>query len=133
MHGVAAAITAAASSTIITAVYSELYKYAVNVFEEEIASEQRLNEIKALSAEAISVIREEREFLLNSTFIQAEKRQKVFNDSLNSLSKALDTGNVELLTEALNQITAEVGGTIQFKNFEEFDDFMLDDSLTFEF
>lgn len=133
MHGVAAAITAAASSTIITAVYSELYKYAVNVFEEEIASEQRLNEIKALSAEAISVIHEEREFLLNSTFIQAEKRQKVFNESLNSLSVALDTGNVELLTEALNQITTEVGGTIQFKSFEEFDEFMLDDSLALEF
>lgn len=133
MQGIAAAITAAASSTIITAVYSELYKYALNVFEEEIASEQRLNAIRALSAEAIDVIKSEREFLLKSTFIQAEKRQKVFNDSLNSLVVALDTNDIDLLTSALNAITAEVGGTIQFKTFEEFDDFMLDDSLALEF
>ena len=133
MQGIAAAITAAASSTIITAVYSELYKYALNVFEEEIASEQRLNAIKALSAEAIDVIKSEREFLLKSTFIQAEKRQRVFNESLNSLVVALDTNDVDLLTSALNAITAEVGGTIQFKTFEEFDDFMLDDSLALEF
>lgn len=133
MQGIAAALTAAASSTIITAVYSELYKYAMNVFEEEIASEQRLNEIRALSAEAVSVIRAEREFLLRNTFIEAEKRQKVFNESLNSLAVALDTNDIELLTSALNTITAEVGGTIQFKSFEEFDEFMLDDSSVFEF
>lgn len=133
MKGIAAAVTAAASSTIITAVYSELYKYAVNVFEEEIASEQRLNAIRALSAEAIDVIRSEREFLLNSTFIRAEKRQKVFNESLESMAVAIDTNDVDLLTQALNQITAEVGGTIQFTTFEEFDEFMLDDSSTFEF
>lgn len=133
MQGVAAAITAAASSTIITAVYSELYKYALNVFEEEIASKKRLEVIRALSAEAIDVIRAEREFLLNSTFIQVEKRQKVFNESLESMAVAIETNDVELLTQALNKITTEVGGTIQFTSFEEFDEFMLDDSSVFEF
>ncbi len=133
MKGVAAALTQAASSTIVTAVYSELYKYAMNVFEEEMVSSQRLNEIRVLSQEAINVIKEEREFLLNSTFIESEKRQKVFKESLISLATALDTNNIDLLTSALNTITAEVGGTIQFKNFEEFDEFMMDDSLVLEF
>lgn len=133
MQGIAAAITAAASSTIITAVYSELYKYAVNVFEEEIASEKRLNEIRALSEETISVIRAERESLATNSFIRTEQRQKVFNENLNSLEKALVTNDVDLLTSALNAITEEVGGTVQFKSFEEFDEFMLDDSLALEF
>ena len=86
-----------------------------------------------LSDEAIEVIRKERESLLANTFIAAENRQRVFQESLNDLSKALETGNVELLTSALHKITEEVGGTIQFRTFEEFDAFMQDDSLALTF
>ena len=133
LHGAAAAMTVAASSTLVVAVYGELYNYAMEVFQEEIESEERMNNIRQLSAEAIEVIRKERETLLANTFMAAEHRQKVFQESLNDLSAAVETGNVELLTAALHKITEEVGGTIQFKTFEEFDDFMQDDSLALTF
>ena len=126
-------MTVAASSTLVVAVYGELYNYAMEVFQEEIESEERMNNIRQLSAEAIEVIRKERENLLANTFMAAEHRQKVFQESLNDLSAAVETGNVELLTAALHKITEEVGGTIQFKTFEEFDDFMQDDSLALTF
>ena len=133
LHGAAAAMTVAASSTLVVAVYGELYNYAMEVFQEEVESEERMHNIRQLSAEAIDVIRKERESLLANTFIAAEHRQKVFQESLNDLSAALETGNVELLTSALHKITEEVGGTIQFRTFEEFDAFMQDDSLTLTF
>ena len=133
LHGAAAAMTVAASSTLVVAVYGELYNYAMEVFQEEVESEERMNNIRQLSAEAIEVIRKERETLLANTFMAAEHRQKVFQESLNDLSTAVETGNVELLTAALHKITEEVGGTIQFRTFEEFDDFMQDDSLALTF
>lgn len=133
LHGAAAAMTVAASSTLVVAVYGELYNYAMEVFQEEVESEERMHNIRQLSDEAIEVIRKERESLLANTFIAAENRQRVFQKSLNDLSKALETGNVELLTSALHKITEEVGGTIQFRTFEEFDAFMQDDSLALTF
>lgn len=133
LHGAAAAMTVAASSALVVAIYGELYNYAVQVFQEEAASEERMNNIRQLSEEAIEVIREERESLLANTFMTAEHRQKVFRESLNDLSAAVDNGDVELLTAALHKITEEVGGTIQFRSFEEFDDFMQDDSLALIF
>lgn len=133
LHGAAAAMTVAASSTLVVAVYGELYNYAMEVFQEEIESEERMNNIRQLSTEAIEVIRKERETLLANTFMAAEHRQKVFQESLNELSTAVETGNVELLTAALHKITEEVGGTIQFRTFEEFDDFMQDDELALTF
>lgn len=129
LHGAAAAMTVAASSTLVVAIYGELYSYAMDVFQKEIESEERLQTIRELSAEAIDVIRMERESLLVNTFMQAEHRQRVFQESLVDLSTAIDNGNIELLTEALHKITEEVGGTIQFRTFEEFDEFMQDDSL----
>lgn len=133
LHGAAAAMTVAASSTLVVAVYGELYNYAMEVFQEEVESEERLQSIRELSNEAIDVIRKERESLLANTFIAAEHRQKVFQESLMDLSTAIENGNVELLTAALHKITEEVGGTIQFRTFEEFDDFMQDDSLALTF
>lgn len=133
LHGAAAAMTVAASSTLVVAVYGELYNYAMEVFQEEVESEERMHNIRQLSDEAIEVIRKERESMLVNTFIAGENRQRVFQESLNDLSKALETGNVELLTSALHKITEEVGGTIQFRTFEEFDAFMQDDSLALTF
>ncbi|MBE7065905.1 MAG: hypothetical protein E7384_08865 [Ruminococcaceae bacterium] len=132
LKGMAAALTGAASATIVTAVYTKLYEYAYNVFEEEALSEQRLNDIRAFSEEAISVIKEEREFLLNSTVAEAERRHKVFGESLSCMTAALDTNNIDLLISSLNSITTEVGGKVQFNSFEEFDEFMLDDSSVLE-
>lgn len=133
IQGAAAAMTIAASSTLVTVVYGELYRYAMDVFQEEIESEERMKIIRQLSIEAIEVIREERESLLKNTFMQVEQRQKVFNESLLNLDMAISHGNVELLTEALNKIIEEVGGAIQFKSFEEFEEFMQDDSLELTF
>lgn len=133
LHGAAAAMTVAASSTLVVAIYGELYNYAMEVFQEEVESEERMRNIRQLSAEAIEVIRKERETLLANTFMAAEHRQKIFQESLNDLSTAVETGNVELLTAALHKITEEVGGTIQFRTFEKFDDFMQDDSLELTF
>ncbi len=133
LRGNAASVTLAASSTIMSAIYGELYKYTMSVFLQEKVSEQRLNTIRQLQAAAIKAIREEREILLKSSFIKAENRKKVFNESLNSIATALNTNDVELLSCALNKITAQVGGTILFNSFEEFDDFMQDTSLALEF
>lgn len=131
LQGVAAAVTAAASATIVTAVFCELYKYALHVFEEEVASEQRLNAIRILSQEAITVIRKERETLLHNAFIQTGQRQRVFLDSLNTLDTALNTQDIDKMIAAMNAITLEVGGSVQFKTFEETRDAMLDDSFVF--
>lgn len=131
-NGLVSKLTSAASSTIVTAVYAELYKYALNVFEEEAASKQRLEYIRALSEEAVNVIRAERKFLIESIYSESEKRQRVFTTNLISFSQALETGNIDKIVESLNNITQFVGGTVQYKNFDEFEAMMLDDSITFE-
>lgn len=132
MHGIAATLTAAASSTIITAIYSELYKYAMNTFAEERASAQRLQEIKKLSEEAIQIIRKEREFLENTIVAQTEQQRQVFRSSLSAFGLAIQAEDIDLLVGSLNTITTQVGGTVQYHNFEEFQNLMLDDSQDFE-
>ena len=81
-------------------------------------------QIQKLESERIEFERRISEFLSN--------RQHVIDVSLAEYESALLDGNFERISSALNDICVEFGGSLQFKTMKEFDDFMLDDSQSFQ-
>lgn len=81
-------------------------------------------QIQKLESERIEFERRASEFLSN--------RQHVIDVSLAEYESALLDGDFERISSALNDICVEFGGSLQFKTMKEFDDFMLDDSQSFQ-
>ena len=50
---------------------------------------------------------------------------EVFNESFSGIKDALDIGDVDLLIESANNITASLGGNKPFETMDEFNDMML--------
>ncbi len=97
---------------------------------EKLARERRIR-IEKECEEAIRVIKEYRKELnaLAATYL-AEHR-KVFDEALGNMDAALQWKDADGFIHGANQITAQLGGEVQFQNKEEFDVLMKsDDPLT---
>ena len=83
--------------------------------------EYQINEMKA---QRLEFERKVAELLKN--------RQQVIDTSLNKFEESMKQNDFNSMSAALNDIAVEFGGELQFKTFDEFDEFMSDDNTTLE-
>lgn len=112
---------------------SSIYNACVQTLHEAELSFERRNKIHVLSTTAMEAMDKQGRELLNLVEMFYSNRARVFSESLSVLEAASNSGNVEMFTEGLNQIAVEMGETLQFKNFTEFNGFMLDKESVLEF
>lgn len=112
---------------------STIYNSCMLVLKEERISEERREKIHYLAEAAIESMSRQGRELSQLIDIFYSNRKKVFDESLKSLEKAYEKNDLELFTQGLNAIAIEMGEVLQFKNFDEFDQFMLDKDAVLNF
>jgi len=92
----------------------------------------RREQIETLCAELIPTIRNSRLQLENYLESHFADRRESIGLALNAIEASAHEGHSEQLTEGLLKLNDSFGKTLQFKSFEEFDEFMLsDDNFAF--
>lgn len=112
---------------------SSVYGAAMEVLRDERISKERREKIHALASAAVESMDMQRKELSKSIEEFYSNRQEVFENSLKDIDTAIKYEDLDKFTEALNNIALEMGATLQFKDFEEFDDFMMDKELCLDF
>lgn len=112
---------------------STIYNSCIQVLRDERLSYERREKIHAISIAAIEAMKIQGNELLELTERFYKNRQHVFQTNISMIDLASQELNLELFTQSLNNIAIEMGGVLQFKSFEEFDSFMLDEQMKFEF
>lgn len=112
---------------------STIYHSCMYVLNEERLSAERRNLIHQLAEAAVEAMNQQGKELLCLTEQFYGHRQEVFENCLSTMMECIECEDTERFTEALNAIVIEIGGKLQFKNFDEFDDFMSDPTSTFIF
>lgn len=112
---------------------SSIYSACMQVLSDERLSWERRERIHAISSAAIESMQMQGKELLELTEQYYSNRKQVFEKSMSMLSLASEENNLEMFTLGLNNIAVEMGGALQFKNFDEFDSFMMDKQAIFEF
>lgn len=109
---------------------SSLYQSCVAVFNNAKLAEEEADKVVALCEEACKQMkqqREEFERLLNQAI---ELRREQFTACFSAIDSGLNNFHLENTTTALADFAALLGKQLQFESFEEFDEFMNDDSAT---
>lgn len=127
------AVGAAAGSTIGLLVFSSLYEGAMQIYAEEKESEERRKLVESIAKEARERIKIYREELEQSIKQFYGDREKAFLEGFQLLNEGFNGNNVDTFVEGLSKIAIEMGSCLQFKDFNEFDDFMQDNTLSLEF
>lgn len=112
---------------------STIYQACMQTLKEEWLSYERRNQIHAIATAAMESMDKQGEELLQLIDQFYAERYQVFSESLSMLENSRDTNNLELFTESLSKIAIEMGGALQFKNFDEFNNFMSDKNTVFDF
>jgi hypothetical protein len=112
---------------------STIYSSCMQVLREEKLSFERRKKINKIAMAAMDAMETQGEELLQLIDQFYENRYKVFSDSLMTIHSAGLDNSIERFTEGLNQIAIEMGKSLKFKNFNEFDHFMLDEKTTLDF
>lgn len=90
----------------------------------------KTKEICEYARQEMSTQRRKYEELVNQ-FIQ--DRQIVINDSLSVIMNSIDKYDISNFDDAIYNLAEEFGHALQFKNFDEFDEFMLDENMALKF
>jgi hypothetical protein len=114
-------------------VSSTVYKACMQTLREERFSGERRAIIHAIATAAMEAMDKQGNELLNMIEEFYVRRKQVFSEAVSMLNVACGSQNLELFTQGLNMIAVEMGGALQFKNFSEFDSFMLDKKAALEF
>lgn len=112
---------------------STIYSSCMQVLAEERMSGERREKIKKLADTAIESMQMQGRELLSFTKQFYSNRQYVFENCLNKIESSIENNDLDIFTVSLNNIAVELGSMLKFKNFDEFDDFMLDSSSVFTF
>lgn len=111
---------------------SLLYNSVLKAFDDAEISRKRYEMVHEFCEYSIAEMERERQEFVRITSELFANRQRVIENSLDRYEAALQNNNVNELAASLNEIAKEFGGELQFKNMDEFDKFMLDDSKSFE-
>ncbi|OFI05980.1 hypothetical protein CLOACE_13610 [Clostridium acetireducens DSM 10703] len=112
---------------------SSIYNASMKVLNEVRIAKERYETIHSLCMASIESMQEERkkfEVFIDKYF---KNRQAIFENSFNTMDAAIKNNDVNLFTQDLNNIAIQFGSTLQFKNFDQFDRFMQDDTSSLEF
>ncbi|HYK56631.1 MAG TPA: hypothetical protein VEV15_09120, partial [Flavisolibacter sp.] len=106
---------------------TQLYQAAKNLLSSYDSEKQR--RLKAIYEQAYERMKAERlemERLIEQHFAD---RYAMFRQGFQAMEEAILENNVHKVSNELNDILGAFGETLQFKNFKQFDDFMLDDDM----
>ncbi len=112
---------------------SILYKSCIQVLRDERLSAERRDKIRMMTEQALTVMRQQGDQLQIMIDLHYKNRQQVFERSLHNLDICTSKDDLELFTKSLNEIAVEMGRTLAFKGFGEFDQFMRDKNSVLEF
>lgn len=111
---------------------SQIYQSTMNVLAEEKLSNQKREFIKKISEEALKTMQREQEELKEIYGKYYKARENYLNNCLSLLDEAVANNNIDLFTASLNKIAISFGETLEFKNFQEFDNFMKNEETVFD-
>ena len=111
---------------------SLLYGSVMQAFDEAEISRKRYEAIHEFCEYSIAEMERQRREFVRVTSKLFENRQRVIEYSLSQYEKAIRCNDFNEMSSALNEIATEFGGKLQFRNMEEFDQFMSDDDTVFE-
>ncbi|MGD6778496.1 hypothetical protein ACQCT3_02460 [Sutcliffiella horikoshii] len=112
---------------------SAIYASAMDLLKEQrLAAEKRIL-VEQLAKDAIAVMEKERQELQELIHEHFAERQTIFEVCFKGINEAITSGDQSAFKENLNNVAITFGTTLHFLDFEEFDDFMQDDTMTFKF
>ncbi|WP_442597673.1 hypothetical protein [Neobacillus sp. D3-1R] len=112
---------------------STIYRACMQTLKEERLSYERRNRIHAVATAAMeSMDKQGKELLILVEKFYAD-RYKVFSESLSMLEDSSNNHNLDLFTKSLSNIAIEMGIALKFKNFNEFNNFMIDKNSVLDF
>lgn len=114
-------------------VSSILYKSAMETFAEENLSLERREKIAVIADAALGAMERQRLELNDLIDRFFSHRKQVFDAGFVLLELSTERNDLELFTRGLNGISVEMGFSLQFKHFDEFDAFMKDPDSVLEF
>ncbi|QGG46640.1 hypothetical protein [Heliorestis convoluta] len=112
---------------------SMLYSASLQILQEEKLSAQRRQKIHAIATAAIESMTQQGQELNKQINQFYQNRQALFQESFTIIDEAIESANLDQFTLGLNKIALEMGQTLQFKNFNDFDNFMQDKSKALDF
>ena len=112
---------------------SIIYKSAIQVLQEEQVSIERRNMIHVLTNVTLEAMNKQRKELSKLIDDHYKTRQILFKQSFDIIQKSTESNDLNLFTTALNNIALEMGKALQFRDFDEFDAFMCNKNIVFEF
>lgn len=112
---------------------SAFYNSSLDILKEERLSDQKRKEVEKLSLEAITSMRKQQTELQAMISEHFQDQQKAFDTCFMAIDKSIETGShIEFITN-INKLAITFGVTLKLTNFNEFDDFMVNDNEEFVF
>ncbi|MGV3073743.1 YkgJ family cysteine cluster protein [Clostridium baratii] len=110
-----------------------LYNDCISILKNEKLSEERRKIVEKLSDEAIRNMKIYQHQLIMESKIELDRRDRLFECIFEDLNNSFLNNNIDLFFSAINNLGNEFNIKFNFKTFEEFDEFMLDNEKVFEF
>ncbi|WP_404429585.1 hypothetical protein [Sutcliffiella horikoshii] len=112
---------------------SAIYTSAMDLLREQrLAVEKRII-VEQLAKDAIAAMEKERQELQTLIHENLVEQEATFEVCFNGINEAITSGDHSAFKENLHTLAITFGTTLQFLDFEEFDDFMQDETMTFKF
>lgn len=112
---------------------SVIYGACMQALTEERFTAERRKTIHSIAETAIETMERQSEELMVLTKQFYAERENVFQDGLRQIQMAVQNQDTDAFTQGLNRIVIELGETLQFRNFDEFDEFMSDEQSILSF
>ena len=109
-----------------------LFGSVIQAFEKAELSRKRYEMIHEFSEYQIREMKAQRKEFERKVAEFLKNRQEVIDTSLNQFEESILLKDFDKMSAALNGIAEEFGGSLQFKTFDEFDEFMSDDDSVLE-
>ncbi|MBP1934997.1 hypothetical protein [Ammoniphilus resinae] len=110
---------------------SQLYQSTLQFLAMPLDAEKH-RRIKEMSEQALKVMQKEREELERLIEQHFKDRHEMLRTHFTEMREAILANQPDRIVQQLGHIAVAFGGTLQFKNFKEFDEFMLDDNISFQ-
>ncbi|MGM9580462.1 MAG: hypothetical protein ACI3U2_04400 [Anaerovibrio sp.] len=109
-----------------------LYGSVLGAFDAAERAKSEYYQVAAACDEAIRLMHQRRAQFERETQALFAHRERVFKDSFDRLEQAVRTNDMDAFSTSMNNIAAAFGKELQFKNFDEFDEFMMDEDSVFK-
>lgn len=110
---------------------SSLFQSSISILNEAKLAKEESERIRAICEESLIQMQLARKELDGIIDKHISKRAKVFDECFNNIESAITSWDADLMADGLAVISETFGKSLPFKNFDEFDELMLDDDKEF--